>query len=142
MVAVALSGPAANLLLGAGLLLAWGVAYGPAALGDRNPVQVLQEGTPQGLEPRVALALAGLSQLFLGALSLVPLPPLDGGRLLFALAPRTLGWQRAEHYLVTQNIGIVAVLVLLLFPVGGGSPPLLRLLQIVLRPLINLLCGG
>src|SRR3712207_7472052 len=54
--------------------------------------------------------------------SLVPLPPLEGGRLLFARAPRTHGWQQAELYLVEKNLGTVAVLVLLLLPLGGQQP--------------------
>lgn len=142
VLAVALSGPAVNLVLGVGLLLAWRFSYGPLPLGELPGAELVQKGLPRGFDPGVALVLAGLSQLFLGALSLVPLPPLDGGRLLFALGPRSLGWQRAQHYLVEQNIGVVAVLVLLLFPLGGSTPPLPALLQIVLRPLINVICGG
>jgi membrane-associated protease RseP (regulator of RpoE activity) len=102
---------------------------------------VLQSGV-QGLPlgSRVLL-LAGLVHLYVGLLSLVPLPPLDGGRLLFALAPRTLGWQRAQDYLVERNLGTAAVLVLLFLPLGGRLPLLLAVLSAVGRPLVRLLSG-
>ncbi len=142
VLAVALAGPVVNLLLGVGLLLAWRFTYGPAP--STGLAYQLQHGIPSeaGSFGRIALLLAGASQLYLGALSLVPLPPLDGGRLLFALAPRSSGWQRAEHHLVERNIGVAALLVLLLFPLGGNVPPLPALLDIVLAPLLTLLTGG
>ena len=146
-VAVALSGPAVNLLLGLGALIAWRAAFGPvgtaeaglpAAVADAVGAAVLlEQGCPltqAGLS--TALFLFACSQLYLGALSLVPLPPLDGGRLLFALAPRSVGWQRAEYQLVERNVGLVAVLVLLLIPLGGNVPLLPQLLDVVLHPLI------
>ena len=151
--AVALAGPAVNVALGIGLLIGWRISYGPAgAPGGGVLVQVvdqvgaayfLQHGFPLGLAPvSSALLLAGCSQLYLGVLSLVPVPPLDGGRLLFALAPRSQGWQKAEYHLVEQNIGIAVVLALLLIPLGGNVPLLPQLLDSLLRPLIRLLCGG
>ncbi len=88
------------------------------------------------------MLLAGASQLYLGTLSLVPLPPLDGGRLLFALAPRTQGWQKAQYTLVEQNIGLAALLALLVIPLGGPLPLLPSLLDTVLSPVLKLLCGG
>jgi Zn-dependent protease len=140
---VALSGPAVNLLLGAGLLLAWRFAYGP---GDFSGgfASTLQHGLsiPASQLGEAALLLIGASQLYLGALSLVPLPPLDGGRLLFALGPRSTGWQKAQYHLVEQNIGLAIVLALLLIPLGGSVPLLPQLLDTVLGPLITLLCGG
>jgi membrane-associated protease RseP (regulator of RpoE activity) len=58
-------------------------------------VQLLQYGVGQGIGGGDLLARAllmlGLMHVYVGALSLVPLPPLDGGRLLFALAPRSPG---------------------------------------------------
>lgn len=141
---VSLLGPAVNLLLGAVLLLLWRVLYGPV-LGEVGGFsEALQRGAPLhvGDLGAAALLLGGASQLYLGTLNLVPLPPLDGGRLLFAYAPRTTGWQKAEYQLVERNIGVIAVLVLLLLPLGGGRPPLLALLDIVLKPLLTLLLGS
>jgi Zn-dependent protease len=140
---VTLCGPAVNVLLGIGLLLAWRLGEGP---GD--PVEVhggaayaLQHGFVLGGVGDVLL-LVGASQLYLGALSLVPLPPLDGGRLLFALAPRTHGWLRAEYQLVERNFGVAVLLGLLIIPLGGPVPLLPNLLDAVLWPLIRLLCGA
>lgn len=139
---VALSGPATNLLLGLVLLLAWRVTYGPGAIG--GVAYELQHGVPIAARDlgEAALLLVGASQLYLGALSLVPLPPLDGGRLLFALGPQTLGWQKARYHLVEQNIGVAVLLALLLIPLGGSLPLLPQLLDTVLGPLITLVCGG
>lgn len=139
---VALCGPAVNLLLGVGLLLAWRFAFGPGGLVG-GAAAVLQHGISfDAGVGTTALLLVGASQLYLGALSLVPLPPLDGGRLLFALAPRSQGWQRAQHALVEQNIGLAVLLALLIIPLGGPLPLLPQLLDTVLGPVLKLLCGG
>lgn len=139
LVAVTASGPLANVLLGIGLL-ALARSVSGTGLGEGASF-VLQHGVV-GLDPlATALLLGGASQLYLGVLSLVPLPPLDGGRLLFGLAPRTTGWQRAEHLLVEQNGGTVALLVLLVLPLGGSVPVLLAVLDAVLAPLLRVLAG-
>ena len=76
------------------------------------------------------------------ALSLVPLPPLDGGRLLFALAPRSPGWQKAEYQLDERNIGIAVLLALLLIPLGGPQALLPVLLDTLAGPLLDRVTGG
>jgi Zn-dependent protease len=147
-VAVALVGPLANIVLGIGLLvvyraaLATGESQGLAGFfGDQGAGYVLQHGgSLAGDVLGYAVLLAGASQLYLGVLSLVPIPPLDGGRLLFALVPRSLGWQRAEHYLVEQNIGVAVVLVLLVLPLGGQLL-LLQVLDSLLAPLLRVVLG-
>jgi Zn-dependent protease len=148
-IVVALVGPLVNLLLGVGVLLLWratasstGVSQGLAQeFGGAGAGYVLQHGVPMGNDALgLALLLVGASQLYLGVLSLVPLPPLDGGRLLFALAPHTPGWQRARHYLVEQNIGLVIVLVLLVLPLGGRLL-VLQVLDSLLAPLLRALLG-
>ena len=142
LVAVSLSGPAVNLVLGVAFLLTWRIAYGPGdPFGPSGAAYALQHGGRlSGLDD--VLLLVGASQLYLGVLSLVPLPPLDGGRLLFGLAPRTHGWLRAEHQLVERNIGVAVLLALLLIPLGGPVPLLPDLLDTILSPLLTLLCGG
>ena len=138
LLAVGLSGAAANLAAGAAALVAFrlvgGQAFGVGTLA-------LQQGVDGDLLPRVLL-LFGLMQVFVGVLSLVPLPPLDGGRLLFALAPRTTGWQKAEYQLVERNVGTVALLVLLLIPLGGPQALLPTLLDVVVSPLVRPVTGG
>jgi Zn-dependent protease len=80
---------------------------------------------------------AGAAALAVALVSLVPLPPLDAGRALFALAPRSSGWQRARHVLIEQNVGLVAVLALLIIPISGEGPLLLVLLDTVARPILQ-----
>jgi membrane-associated protease RseP (regulator of RpoE activity) len=104
--------------------------------------KLLQDGAPGLAAADTALLLFGLMNLYVGILSLVPLPPLDGGRLLFGLAPRTLGWQKAEHHLVEQNIGLVVVLVLLLLPLGGPQALLPSVLDHIVSPLVRIATGG
>ena len=153
VVAVALSGPIANVALGVGLLLAWRALKGPVGgpAGGQLPLLTHLGGAAYYLQHGLSLSgtpfatglyLAGCSQVYLGALSLVPLPPLDGGRLLFALAPRQHTWQQAEFQLVERNIGMVILLVALLIPLGGSVSLLPRLLDLVLTPLITAVSGG
>jgi len=142
LLSVGLVGAATNIAVGIALLLAVRASYGPVSL-LAGPAVLLQRGTPPVLGLGLtALLLAGLSQLYLGVLSLVPLPPLDGGRLLFGLGPRSSGWQRAEHLLSEQNIGTAVVLALLLIPLGGPLPLLPALLDVVLSPAVRALLGG
>jgi Zn-dependent protease len=140
LIASCLAGPAANVLVGLGALVAF-----RALSGIRLPLataKLLQDGTPGLAAADTALLLFGLMNLYVGVLSLVPLPPLDGGRLLFGLGPRTSGWQKAEYHLVEQNIGLVALLVLLLIPLGGPQALLPAVLDHVVSPLARLATGG
>lgn len=139
--AVLLSGPLVNIALGLGLLVAYSFAGG-VALGGRGVVVFLQDGFIAGNAGVRALFLIGLSMLFFGALALVPLPPLPGGRLLFALAPNSAGWQKARYQLIERNIGVAILLALLLIPLGGPRALLPVLLDTVLGPLVALVTGG
>ncbi len=139
LVATLLSGPIANLLLGLLTLVLFRVAGGPPIAGGSTVL--LQQGVTGEFALR-ALLLFGLSNLFVGLLSLVPLPPLDGGRLLFALAPQTPGWQKAEYQLVDRNIGVAVLLALLLIPLGGPQALLPTLLTTIGSPLVRLVTGG
>jgi membrane-associated protease RseP (regulator of RpoE activity) len=143
LVAVTLLGPAVNLILGAGLLLLWRFVEGPGDPGGVHggAAYVLQHGAELQSASDVLL-LVGCSQLYLGALSLVLLPPLDGGRLLFGLAPRTQGWLKAEYQLVERNIGVAVLLALLLVPLGGPVPVLPDVLDALLWPLLRVLIGA
>lgn len=94
---VALAGPAANLLmaLGWGLLLKLLVA--------------LDAANPQ-TEFVVRMALAGITvNLVLAVLNMMPVPPLDGGRVLSSLLPPPAAAQLAR----IEPYGIVVVLLLL-----------------------------
>lgn len=142
LVAVLVTGPLLLIALGLALLVAFRLVAGESGgLPSRGFVALLQFGVGGPLELR-ALLLIGLSLLFFGALALVPLPPLAGGFLLFGLAPRTGGWQKAENQLVERNIGIAVLLALLLIPLGGPQALLPSLLDTALGPLVSLVTGG
>ena len=138
LVTVLLSGAVANLVVGFGALVAFRLAGGA---WNGASITLLQYGIGGDLVLRVLL-LFGLSNVFVGALSLVPLPPLDGGRLLFALGPRTSGWQKAEYQLDERNIGVAVLLALLLIPLGGPQALLPVLLETVVGPFVELVTGG
>ena len=131
-----------NLVLGVALLLTYRFGYGRGAWTG-GAATTLQHGFPNGVElAPTALLVCGASQLYLGVLSLVPLPPLDGGRLLFAVCPQTLGWQKVQYQLVERNIGVAVLLALLIVPLGGPVPLLPQLLDSILAPVLTALTGG
>jgi Zn-dependent protease len=70
-----------------------------------------------------------LINLFLMALNLIPLLPLDGGRIVNSLLPPGLarGYMRLERY------GLLILLALLFLP--NGQPP--GYLGMALRPVVN-----
>ena len=142
-VLVLATGPLASGLLGLGLLVG-ARAAGASEFGIRAlPLSELLHGRGQGAAAGASLLLleAGAAALAVALLALVPLPPLDAGRALFSVAPRSQGWQRARHWLIEQNIGLVAVLVLLIIPIAGERPLLLVLLDTLARPLLDAIAG-
>lgn len=140
VLAIYLSGSAINLVLGVLALVAFRTQSGAGLPGASSTL--LQFGVGGGGAGLRVLLLFGLMNIYVALLSLVPLPPLDGGRLLFALGPRSVGWQKAEYRLVEQNIGLVAVLVLLLLPLGGPQALLPTVLDELVGPLVRLVTGG
>lgn len=97
------AGPATYLLL---TVLA-ALALAPIAA---SPTQLLTE-----FPGRFCAALAYTwGALFV--VSLLPVPPLDGGRIVLALAPPSVGWQKARYQLEERNIGLIVALVVLLLP--------------------------
>lgn len=99
MVLVALAGPACNLVLAAAAaaLLA-GLVRGPAVLGP-------------GMERAVGefLAVTIVVNCILGIFNLLPVPPLDGGRVLQAALPRSIG--RLLRSVDGVGMAVVVVLV-------------------------------
>ena len=140
LVQVLLAGAVVNIAVGLGALVAVGAVSGIA--GVVGPSLLLQSGVGGGGLGTRALLLFGLANLMTGLLSLVPIPPLDGGRLLFGLAPRTPGWQKAEYQLDERNIGIAVLLALLLIPLGGPQALLPTILDTLAGPLVRLVTGG
>lgn len=127
-------------VLGLALLAAWHVVSGASIASGGDVSLLLRDETPFLPLVDLVLLLSGAVLLVDGLLSLVPLLPLAGGRLLFALAPRSRGWQQAEQQLGERNIGTVVLLALCLFVT---SVPLLpAVLDAVAGPLAALVTRG
>jgi Zn-dependent protease len=111
MAIVAAAGPAANLLMALG----WGLL---AKLGESLPADV------QWLaEPLVFMGLGGiLANVLLMVFNLLPLPPLDGGRVAVGLLPGPLAWQlsRLEPYgfFILIGLMLLGVLSYIVWPVA------------------------
>lgn len=112
--AAVLAGPLAYLLLCLAALAGLrGVVRGATTQYGERTVDVVSS-LPFGGEVLLWMAIT-FGSLFI--LSLVPVPPLDGGRLLFTLGPTSPGWGQARHSLEERNWGLAIVLALLLLPV-------------------------
>jgi Zn-dependent protease len=77
----------------------------------------------------------------LGVLTLLPIPPLDGARILWAYAPRTHGWQQARYHLEERSIGI-GLCLLLLLPIFGGQGLLFRLTMAIADAFVDPIAAG
>ena len=121
MARVALAGPAANLAMALG----WGLAIKLMAM-----IVLFVPVPTAALYLFVEMCVVGiLFNLFLMALNLVPLLPLDGGRILTALLPRSI----AVRFARLERYGLFILLALLFLP--KGDPP--GLLGAALRPVVS-----
>lgn len=117
-----LSGPFTNLALSALGLLA-------LALLDPTGVEEVGELRLTNFEPNAAelfLYQFAIVNAAVGVLTLIPIPPLDGARILWVYAPRSQGWQNARYQLEERNIGL-GLCVLLMLPLFAGQGLLYRL---------------
>ena len=97
MLWVALAGPASNLLMAIGWVLFLRLLLALDLISSANDFWAL-------------MANAGVQvNLILMALNLLPLPPLDGGRIVFSLLPARLAWKygRIEPYGLMILIGLM-----------------------------------
>ena len=74
----------------------------------------------------------------MAALALVPLPPLPGWRLLELRVHRVGGLAARPRVLVEKNLGVLALLVLLILPLGGSTPLLLDIVDTAVGSFLNL----
>jgi Zn-dependent protease len=122
MILVALAGPLSNLLMA--FLWAGVAKFGATLLAT----------TPAAAVPLLAMGEFGIAiNLVLMVLNLLPIPPLDGGRVVAGLLPNRLSWQysRIEPY------GFFILLALFFIPAnqfGSG-----RLLDVILGPPVQFL---
>ena len=95
MLWVALAGPASNLVMA----VIWAVA-----------LRILAESGASGDDFWVQMTIAGIQvNLVLMALNLLPLPPLDGGRIVYSLLPNRMAWQYAK----VEPYGLLILIVLM-----------------------------
>jgi Zn-dependent protease len=100
MVLVAAAGPAMN------FFLAWVaalLAHPVEAMADSLPPEVLELGIR-------FIALSIMANLLLGLFNLLPIPPLDGGRIAVGLLPRALAAPLAR----AERFGLLLVMLMIL----------------------------
>jgi Zn-dependent protease len=121
MLWVAAAGPAANLAMALGWALVLKLAIGGP---DHGYAEALKEMA------RVGISINGV----LMVLNLLPLPPLDGGRIVVSLLPHRAAWQFSQ----LERWGFPILLALLFF---GVLDTILRPLLWVFNTLIRTLFG-
>ena len=119
MLWVAVAGPAANLFMA----LAWA---GLLKFADVMPDNAY-------LEPMARMGLAGIEiNGALMLLNLLPIPPLDGGRIMVSLLPNRLAWKFAQieryGFFILLALLFTHVLDMVLLPLMNGFILLLKLL--------------
>jgi Zn-dependent protease len=75
--------------------------------------------------------------LLLMVFNFIPVPPLDGGAVLFAFLPPQTAWQLRP---ILAQYGIF-ILLILIFPILGGTSILGVVIDAVVQPLLHLLVG-
>jgi Zn-dependent protease len=128
---VAAAGPLSNLVLAAAAALPLRYLIGNPGLWDSIP-SLIFTATPEG---RIdgALPLFIYINLVLMIFNLIPIPPLDGSKVLFAFLPARVAWQWRP---VLEQYGFILLLLLFfVLPVGG------QIIRPILRGLFGLLVG-
>ncbi len=102
MALVALAGPASNLIMA----IMWAIVA---------KVAIEIDGGGGVLQPLILMGLAGIQiNIILMVLNLLPIPPLDGGRIVTGLLPGPMAWQfsRIEPFGLFILIGLLLIGVL------------------------------
>jgi len=118
MALVALAGPGANLVMAIGwaLIMSLGVAFAPAAPWVGMPLYYMGQA---GI----------LINIIIGVLNMLPIPPLDGSRVLVGLLPSRVGMLIA----LVEPFGLVILLLMLATGLLGTllGPPVFFLQRII-----------
>lgn len=138
LVLASLAGPAANLVLGAIGLVVFVAAGAPKVVLGGVHVDAVVHGDYTGVPLGQLTALGfAIENLAMGFLSLFPLPPLEGATVMFAYAPRSIGWQQAEFRLVEQNWGLGILLLLLLIPFTSHGPLIIYIIDAIVHGILS-----
>jgi Zn-dependent protease len=115
MLWVAAAGPASNLVMA----LLWGLVY------------KFSPAFPEAIAlPLSLMAQAGVTiNVVLLVLNLLPLPPLDGGRIAVSLLPHALAWKFAQ----VERYGFIILIVLLMTGILGKimGPPINAVINLI-----------
>jgi Zn-dependent protease len=115
MLWVAIAGPASNLVMAFG----WALLYKMGLMFPENYFA----------GPLLGMAMIGIQiNVILMVLNLLPLPPLDGGRVAVSLLPHRQAFQLAK----LEPYGMFILIFLAIVPIQGTS-----LLSLILSPLIG-----
>lgn len=120
---ISLAGPAANLILASALSIILTFAASPF-----SALYFLRSIIPPFIFLNVVLAV----------FNLLPIHPLDGGKILIGILPRKDAIQ-IDRFLNQYGIYI---LILMIFPIFGGTSPVLTLLSPVINILLKILLPG
>jgi hypothetical protein len=142
-------GPLIIALVVHGLLAAAGIAAYLAAGGHKElltvPTDVLflvVHGSPIVSSETVGAQILlgfGVVNLGCGLLRLVPIPPLEMGVLVWSRLPRSAGSRRLAYHLLEEPWGTAVLIVLLLIPLAGEQPLLLKVLSELGDPIVHAL---
>jgi hypothetical protein len=131
--AVVAAGPLTPLVVGWLTLTAYELAYPGSGLAG-SVTSALRGVDEPSIAGEFLLAL-GAGLFCFGLLNILPLPPLDGFALLW-VSMRHIGaaGERARHWLVDNNIGVVVLLIMVFFPLM--SPFLYLFIEVLALPFI------
>lgn len=123
---VAAAGPLSNLVLAAAVALPLRYIFANPELAAQIPRLVI-----------LILVLFVYINLILMIFNLLPIPPLDGSKVLFAFLPPRLAWQWRP---MLEQYGFILLLLIFFLPPGGSIGG--RILLPILDALFSLLVGS
>jgi Zn-dependent protease len=118
---VAAAGPISNLLLAAVFAIPLRILLANPTLGGSSFEEIA-----------TLLFFIVQGSLVLGLFNLIPIPPLDGGAILFSFLPPRTAWQ-LRPFLAQYGFFLI---ILLIIPIGDGS-----ILGRVIGPIVNAVLG-